>query len=1027
MSPATYAIENKLISWVVVLLAVVGGSLAYVNMPRFEDPEFLIRTAQVITDYPGATPREVAEEVADVLETELQGLQEVDEIRSTSYDGLSIISVDIKHAFSGTKPALQSAFSRVRNRVQDARASLPPGAGEPIVNDDFGDVYGLYYLITGPGFSIAELEDYAERLRTDLLTVDGVAKVELTGGQSEAIYVEVARDRAAALGVSLSTVFADLAAQNSVQSAGRVRADGARVYIHPTGEVDSVDAIAGTVVSTSQVSAQGADLVYLRDVATVQRGYVEPAFSVVRYNGQRAIGLGISNVTGANAGKIGEEVRGKIAATLGERPYGIEVNEFYHQGDAVNESVESFALNVVAALVIVLITLFLFMGLRSAIVIGAVLLVTIAATLATMVLADIPLHRISLGALIIALGMLVDNAIVVTEGILVGVQSGQRKLDIARDIVDRTKWALLGGTAIGIIAFAPIGFAPGDTGEYTNHLFWVVFISLLYSWIFAITLAPMFSDLLFKENLDQAGGVAQDGRLTVAYKRFMRGTLKARWLVVAACVAVFVVSAGAFQFVKSGFFPASTTPQIAIDYWLPEGTAIETTAADLVKIENYLAGLDGVERVHSVAGLGGMRYMLIYQTVDPNAAFGQVLIRVDAYDKIATLIPAIQGYLETNFPAAQPRVWKFTLGPSQGSKIEAVFQGPDPRVLRELAVEARQLLQADPEARGVKTNWRQEIPVVVPRYDAERARRVGVSREDLSNALATNFSGRTIGVYREGNDLIPIISRAPARESADLESSSGIQVLSSRTGRTVPISEVTQEPSVLWRDGQLHREDRVWTLKVQADPVPGVLASSVLARVRPQIEAIELPVGYALRWDGEIGDSEEANGQLAGTLPYALLAIVLVLIFLFNGLRQPLAIWTIVPLAIVGVVVGLLATDTTLEFMAILGILSLAGLLIKNAIVLVDQMDLEIREGKPRFDAIVDSAASRVRPVMMGALTTVLGVIPLFSDIFFASMAVVIAFGLSFATVITLVVLPVIYAIYFGIGASESALKQGSA
>ncbi len=1023
MNPAGYAIQNKLVMWLVVALATAGGALAYFNMPRFEDPEFLIRSALIITEYPGATPQEVANEVSDAIETELQTMQEVDEIRSTSMDGLSIISVDIKHAFTPSNADLQAASAKLRDRVGDAERSLPPGAATPVVNDDYGDVFGLYYMITGPGFSIVELEDYAESLRTDLLTVDGVAKVQLTGAQTEAIYVEISRDRTAALGLSIGNIYEDLAEQNSVSSSGEVLLDGQRIVINPTGDLTSVEAIASTVVSVSG----GDDLVYLSDIAAVRRGFVEPARSIVRYNGEPAIGMGVSNVTGANAGKIGEDVRAVIAATLGERPIGIEVHEFYHQGDAVNEAVNSFALSVVLALVIVLVTLFVFMGLRSAIVIGAVLLVTIAATLATMNAVGIPLHRISLGALIIALGMLVDNAIVVTEGILVGVQKGRRKIDIARDIVDRTKWALLGGTVIGVIAFAPIGFAPGNTGEYTNHLFWVVFISLAYSWIFAVTLVPMFADLLFKDGQGDEQGEAKDGRFTTIYKDFIRAVLRLRWVAVGASVGVFALTIWAFQFVSMGFFPASTTPQLVVDYWLPEGAAIETTAADLRQIEDEIEAYEGVERVISVAGAGGMRYMLIYQPPDNNSAFGQFLIRVDSLERIDEVLPKIQTYLDESFPAAQARVWRYTLGPGGGSKIEAVFQGPDPQVLRALANQATQIMLSDPLATGVKTNWRQEVPVIAPQYDSERGRRVGVSREDLANALETNFSGSTIGVYREGEDLIPIIARAPESERIDTASGAGIQVLSSRTGRTVPISEVVQPPQLIWRDGQMRREDRVWTIKAQSDPVAGVLASALLERVRPQIEAIELPEGYALRFDGEIGDSEEANSQLAGTLPYAVLAIVLVMILLFNGLRQPLAIWTIVPLALVGVVVGLLATDTTLEFMAILGILSLVGLLIKNAIVLIDQMDLEIREGKPRYDAVVDSAASRVRPVMMGALTTVLGVIPLFADVFFASMAVVIAFGLSFATLITLVVLPVIYAIYFGVRSSEVAEAKAGA
>ncbi|MCG8443665.1 MAG: efflux RND transporter permease subunit, partial [Caulobacterales bacterium] len=905
--------------------------------------------------YPGATPQEVAEEVSDVIETELQTMQEVDEIRSTSSDGLSIVSVDIKHAFSGTKADLQATFTRVRNKVRDAGADLPPGAGEPVVNDEYGDVYGLYYLITGPGYSIKELEDYATALRKDLLTVDGVAKVEIGGARTEAIYVEISRERAAALGVSLTGIFDDLAQQNSVVSAGDVEVGRQRLVVHPTGDIDSVTDIENVVVS----AGDSGDLIYLRDVATVTRDYVDPPFSLVRFNGQQAIQLGVSNVTGANVGKLGEEIRATLSETLGERPIGVEVNEFYHQGDAVNAAVNDFAVNVALALLIVMVTLFIFMGLRSAVIIGTVLLVTIGATIVTMNVASIPLHRISLGALIIALGMLVDNAIVVTEGILVGVQKGRKKIDIAVETVAKTKWALLGGTIVGFVAFAPIGFAAGDTGEYAGHLFWVILISLLYSWLFAVTLAPMLADLIFKEQ--PAGGEARgDGPLTRMYKSFMRAVLIGRWLTIGLAVAAFCAAIYGFQFVTMGFFPASTTPQIKIEYWLPEGADINATARDVIEIEQRLAELEGVEIVHSVTGAGALRYMLIYSPEDPNSAFAQFIVRVDDFERIPSLVREVQDYLDANYPAAQARAARFILGPSQGAKIQAAFYGPDPAELRRLSAEAQAIMMADPWAKGVKTDWRQEVPVIEPQYDAERGRRVGVSREALANALSTTYSGQTVGVYREGDDLIPIIARAPANERADLATADTIQALSSISGDTVPISEVSDGFHVIWRDGQLRRQDRVWTLKAQCDPIPGVLASDLLNRLRPQIEAIALPEGYGLRWDGEFGDSDEANGQLGETLPFGVGAMVLVVVLLFNALRQPAAIWLVAPLILIGVVIGLLVTGTTMEFMAILGLLSLSGLLIKNAIVLVDQMDLEIREGKARFDAIVDSAASRV-------------------------------------------------------------------
>ena len=1017
INPAEFAIKNRLISFIVLAAAIIGGWYAYENMSRFEDPEFTIRTAEVITQYPGAVPYEVASELTEPLESAIQQLQEVDEIRSTSSDGLSRISVDIKFEFTPTKDDLQVIFAKLRNKIQDAQSSLPPGADTTIVNDDFGDVYGLYYLLTGEGYSPKEMLDYAKQVRTELLTVDGVGKVAINGNQRESIYVEISRERANALGVSVNQVYNELAQQNSVVSAGDVKIGNRRLTITPTGAVDSVEAIENVIVST----ASEGTVVYLKDIADVRREYVDPPMLVVRYNGKPALGLAVSNVTGANVVKMGEGIDAKLREIEGSRPIGMTLHEYYHQGKIVDVAVKDFAVNVVLALVIVLITLLIFMGLRSAIVIGAVLLFTIAATLATMFVIDIPMHRISLGALIIALGMLVDNAIVVTEGILVGTQQGRKKLDIAKEIVNKTKWPLLGGTLVGIIAFAPIGFAPGSTAEFTGHLFWVVMISLLFSWVFAITAVPLLADILFKEADENAVVEVKEGRFMRSYKSFMRGVLKMRWAVIGATVALFAVSMWGFQFVKPGFFPASTSPQIVVDYWLPEGTDISQTQEDMLKLESELAEFEGVEDIQTLIGSGGLRYMLVYSPQAPNSSYGQFLIKTESYDVISGLLPQLQNMIDANYPDAQAKVWQFQLGPGGGSKIEAEFSGPDPVVLRQLASQAKALMATDSKAISIKDDWRQPKSVVEPIYNDVRARRLGISREDVANAILTNFTGKTVGVYREGDTLIPIIARAPKAERLDAQDMRGILVPSSVTGKSVPIAEVVDGFRTSWRDGQLKRVDRVWTIKAQSDPVAGELASDLFSRVKPQIEAMDLPEGYRLNWGGESGDSAEANGSLAKTIPLGFLAMVLVVVILFNAIRQPIVIWCVVPLSLIGVVLGLVVTGTPMEFMAILGLLSLSGLLIKNGIVLVDQMDIEIREGKARFDAVVDSAASRVRPVMMGALTTVLGVIPLFGDAFFKSMAVVLVFGLSFATILTLVVVPALYAVFMRVRADERA------
>jgi multidrug efflux pump subunit AcrB len=1015
MNPGIFAMKNRLITMIVILASLVGGWNAYKNMSRFEDPEFTIRTAVIITQYPGATPTEVANEITEPLESAIQQMQEVESLKSTSSAGLSRINVEIKYEFSPSKAALQAIWSKLRNKVNDAQSSLPPGAIASIVNDDFGDVYGVYFLLTGDGYTYKELEDYAKKLRTDLLSVEGVAKVSLSGLQKEAIYVEVSRERAAALGQSINNIYQQLEKQNAVSPAGNVLAGNRRLIIQPSGSIDSVEEIKSMVVATDNEGT----LVYLRDIATVERAYKTPLTDEIRYNGEPAIGFGISNVTGANVVKMGNAIDTKITSVENQRPIGIEIHEYYHQGKITDDAVQSFVLNVVAALAIVLVTLFFFMGIKSSIIIGATLIITIAATLATMYLLNIPMHRISLGALIIALGMLVDNAIVVTDGILVGTQRGERKLDIVKKIISRSIWPLLGGTLVGILAFAPIGLAPGSTAEYTGHLFWVVMISLMYSWIFAITVVPFLADLMFKE-VPATTQEPKDGKFMATYKDFMRRVLKIRWVPIGLTMILFVVSVWGFQFVKSGFFPTSTTPQVVVDYWLPEGTDITQTKADMLKIEAELLTYSGIENVQTLIGKGTLRYMLVYAAESGNSAYGQFLLKVNNYDDIPDIIPKIQAYLDSGYPNAQAKVWQFELGPGGGSKIEAEFSGPDPAVLRRLADEAKAIMTADGGAISIKDDWRQPVSIIQPVYSSNKGRRLGISREDLSRSLLTNFSGRTVGVYREGDTLIPIIARAPESERLDAESIGQIQIISPVTGAAVPLEQVVDSINMAWRNSLLLREDRVWKIKAQSDPVAGDLASDLQGRVRPQINAIELPPGVKLEWGGELGNSTEAKGDLASTIPMGLLAMVLVVVILFNGLRQPLVIWLVVPLALIGVVLGLVVTGTPMEFMAILGLLSLSGLLIKNAIVLVDQMDIEIADGKARFDAVVDSAASRVRPVMMGALTTVLGVIPLFGDAFFKSMAVVLVFGLTFATVLTLIVVPALYVVIFKIKNSES-------
>ncbi len=1018
MTLTEFSIKNPLICAIAIILSLVGGWMAYNEMPRFEDPEFTIRVAKVYTQYPGASPTEVLNEVTEVLETAIQQLPEVKTVSSESSTNLSEITVEIKFSASPTRGELQLVWTKLRNKIADTEANLPPGAGQVIVNDDFGDVYGLYYLLTGEGFTPPELLSYAKELRRDLLEVKGVGKVALIGEQDEAIYVEISRDKTAALGVSLNNIYNTLSQQNTVSSAGNVKIADERISIQPTGGLTTVDAIRSLLI----IDPTSGSTMRLGDVANVVRGYEDPVTKIIRFNGVPAIGIGVANISGVNVVQMGEDIDEKLASIDHMRPAGIELHEYYHQGKVVDNAINDFALNVLSSLAIVFVTLLIFMGFRSGLIMGATVLITMSATLLIMWVSGIPMHRISLGALVVSLGMLVDNGVVITDGILVGIKEGKKKLDVAIDVAKSNMKPLIGGTLVGMIAFAPIGFAPGDTAEFTNSLFWVVAIALGLSWFFAFTITPLFCYWLFPEMTNsEEENAPKPNRFMTFYETIIRSILQRKTITLISVVSIFGLSIWGFQFVKSGFFPASTSPQIVVDYQLPEGTDISSTTQDMIRLEAYAKGLEGVTDVQTLIGGSTLRYMLVYESGAENSSTGQLLIKIDDYRKSDTLIPILQNYIDENFPLGLGKAWKFRMGPGGGSKIEAVFSGPDAKTLRNLANDAKAIMSGDDGAVLIKDDWKRAISYIEPIYSQSKGERVGISRKEFSDALQTNYSGQQRTVFRDGDKLIPVIFRAPADEKANPWDMATIQILSPTTNETVPLGQLLDGVHVKWRNGRLLREDRVLTIRAQSDPAPGVLAADLFNRLKPQIEAIPLPDGYSLSWDGEFGSSAEAQSSLASTIPLGLLAMVLVVIILFNRLRQPIIIWAIVPLALIGVVIGLVATGTPLEFMGLLGLLALSGLLIQNSLVLVDNTDALIKQGIPRFDALIQSASSRLRPVLMGAFTTVLGIIPLYFDAFFKSMTVVLAFGLSFATLITLLVTPVLYALFFRIDKSEVA------
>jgi multidrug efflux pump subunit AcrB len=1005
---AARAMDRPVTVWMIVLACLFGGLWGLNTVGRLEDPTFTVKTALIFTPYPGATAKEVETEVSEVIESALQQMQQLDYITSTSTPGLSQVTVEIKTTYDGSE--LPQVWDEMRLRLRDLRADLPSAARDPTINDDFGDVYGLFYAVETEGHSPAEQREIARSLRRGLLPVEGVARVEIQGLIDEEITVAIPSARLTSLGLPPTQLLSVIEDENNVFADGEISEGTRRLRISvPQGYIDTqgIGALRlGVPGDVGQIS--------LFDIARLTRDEAAQPEQIIRHNGKRVFTMGVSALGTTNVVEVGARVEERLARLVAEQPDGVDVRPIYEQHKVVDEAISDFLVSLALSVAIVIAALMIAMGWRAGVLVGTTLILTILATFFFMALLDIQMQRISLGALIIAMGMLVDNAIVITEGMVVGMARGKPARTAAAETERDTSIPLLGATVIGIMAFAGIGLSPDQAGEFLFSLFAVIGISLVLSWVLAVTVLPYLGAKLLRAPADTSAD-PHDGWFYRGYGRILRLGLRARWLVVLAAIAMTVASVLAFGEVKRAFFPKSNAPLFYVEYLLPEGTDIRATEADMIRLEAAVRGLDGVTDVTTLIGRGASRFMLIYTPEQQDPSYGQLIVRVADADAIPDLADEIRDTLPQRFPDALLRVERLQFGPQTGADVAVRFSGPDPVVLRGLAEEALAIYRASGRVVNARTDWRQRVLTVTPVIDEARMRLAGVSRQAIANTVQFGTSGLRVATLQDRDTQIPLLLRLAANEREGVERLRDLEVWSQAAEQYVPMSGIVERFEPHLAEARIQRRDRQRTITAQGYASGDLTADQAFSSVRAEIEAMDLPSGYTMEWGGEFESASTARASLGRQLPLSFLVMLIISVLMFNRLRQPAIVWMVVPMAVTGMVLGLLATGLPFTFTALLGLLSLSGMLIKNAIVLVGESDRLRADGVDDHTAVVQGAVSRLRPVILAAGTTILGMTPLLPDAFFASMSVTIMGGLAVASVLTLIVVPVLYAILFGI------------
>lgn len=1009
---SAWAVRHRPLVLFLILAIAAAGTLAFGRLGRAEDPNFAIKVAIVTASWPGATAREMQDQVSDRIEKKMQELPYFDKV--TTYTKPAFTAMQV--VFRDNTPAreLPSLFYQLRKKLDDIRGDLPAGITGPSVNDEYGDVDAVLYMLTGAGADYRQLKHVAEGLRQRLLKVEAVAKVNLYGVQDERIFVEFSHAKLATLGITPQLLFDSLARQNAVAAAGAVESGAQRVPLRVTGALDGAQAVAEAPVEA------GGRTFRLGDVASVSRGFVDPPDSLVRHLGEPALGLGVVMTKGSNIQSFGKAVAAARAEFMAAVPQGFALEQIADQPKVVDAAMAEFEWSFIEALAIVLGVSFLSLGWRSGIVVALSVPLVLAITFAVMLVLGIDLHRITLGALIISLGLLVDDAIIAVEMIVVKMEQGYDRIAAASFAWTSTAFPMLTGTLVAVAGFLPVGFANSSVGEYAGGIFWVVAISLVASWVVAVVFTPYLGYLLLpKQAAAGHGGHDPDAIYDTRMYRGLRRAVAAcvRWRVLTVLITVALFAAGIFGFTKvqKQFFPLSERPELFFQLRLPEGTAIGVTQAAVHKAEKLLGQDDpDIASFTAYIGQGSPRFWLGLNPQLPNQAFAEIVIvarTVQGRERVKARVE--KAVAEGALTEARVRVDRFNFGPPVGFPVQFRVVGPDPMKVREIAYGVRDLMRANPKTVDTHLDWNELSPSVRLVVDQERARGLGLNVADVAQTLQTLLTGVTVTTLRDGTEKVGVVARAVASERLDLGRIGDLTIVS-RGGVVVPVSQVarldyTHEEPILWR------RNRDMAITVRSDVVDGVQPPDVTNAIWPTLQPVRdgLAPGYRVEIGGAVEESSKADASLFALFPIMLGAMLLLLMIQLQNFSRLILVFLTAPLGLVGAAVALNAANKPFGFVALLGLIALAGMIMRNAVILVDQIETDVSAGHSRREAIVDATVRRARPVVLTALAAILAMIPLSRSAFWGPMAFTIMGGLFVATFLTLLFLPALYALWF--------------